>query len=181
MTASYLDTPVSVRDMAEADIDAVSALRVHGWQQAYAGLMPESYLNSLSAAEDAARRREHFVAGSSHVINLVAEDSHGVIVGWACFGPARDQDLPPGEGELYALYARPDLIGTGVGRALMRETLARAHYAGLRLWVLEGNMRARRFYEQAGFRPDGATSADDMAGIPVTEVRYHRTRGEAAC
>ncbi|WP_435856050.1 hypothetical protein [Streptomyces physcomitrii] len=32
--------------------------------------------------------------------------------------------------------------------------------------------RARRFYEQAGFRPDGSEQTDPVGGEPVTEVRY---------
>jgi RimJ/RimL family protein N-acetyltransferase len=42
------------------------------------------------------------------------------------------------------------------------------------LWTLAGNARARRFYERAGFTPDGATSR--LAGLGhVEEVRYART------
>jgi RimJ/RimL family protein N-acetyltransferase len=39
------------------------------------------------------------------------------------------------------------------------------------LWVLEGNARARRFYEAAGLVPDGARQLLEM-GTPVPEVRY---------
>jgi RimJ/RimL family protein N-acetyltransferase len=41
------------------------------------------------------------------------------------------------------------------------------------LWVLRDNTRARRFYERAGFAPDGATDVLDRLG-GVTEVRYRR-------
>lgn len=166
--------------MAEPDIEAVSAVRIRGWQHAYAGLMPHSYLDGLDIAADAVRRREYFADTSSGMTNLVAEATDGAVVGWACFGPSKDKDLPRGEGELYALYARPDLIGSGIGRALMDEVLSRAAYSGIRLWVLEGNDRARRFYERAGFSPDGAACSDDVAGSPVPEVRYHRPCGQAA-
>jgi len=40
--------------------------------------------------------------------------------------------------------------------------------------VLEGNTRARRFYELAGWIPDGAEKDDDMAGTTIREVRYRR-------
>ncbi|MCJ1676670.1 GNAT family N-acetyltransferase [Streptomyces sp. APSN-46.1] len=163
--------------MTASDVDAVSAVRIRGWQHAYAGLMPQSYLDGLDIAADAARRRERFADAPSGTTQLVAEAADGAVAGWAALGPAQDVGLPPGEGELYALYVRPDLIGSGVGRELMDEVLSRAApYPVLRLWVLEGNERARRFYERAGFGPDGATSADEVAGVPVPEVRYHRPR-----
>jgi len=39
--------------------------------------------------------------------------------------------------------------------------------------VLQDNQRARRFYERAGFAPDGATNVlTSLAGVP--ELRYHR-------
>jgi len=49
-----------------------------------------------------------------------------------------------------------------------------AGFADVTLWVLEGNTRARRFYELAGWIPDGAEKDDDMAGTTIREVRYRR-------
>ncbi|MFZ3499089.1 N-acetyltransferase family protein [Streptomyces sp. 5.8] len=165
----------SVREMTEPDIDAVAAVRVSGWRHAYAGLMPQSYLDGLSVAEYAEQRRAAFADPGNAVTNLVAEGPDGAVLGWAAFGPAQGADpegTAPDEGELYALYARPDVIGTGVGRALLTEVLRRAPYPAVRLWVLEGNARARRFYELAGFRPDGGVLVDEADGFPVPEVRY---------
>ncbi|MBL1100798.1 GNAT family N-acetyltransferase [Streptomyces coffeae] len=166
---------VRVREMTEADIDAVAAVRVRGWQEAYAGLMPQSYLNGMSVQEDAERRREFFSRGVGDVVNLVAEANGGEVVGWCCFGPYRDGDAPTGDAELYALYVRPAQVGTGVGRALLGESLDRVGERGfprLRLWVLRDNARARRFYERAGFAPDGGTESYEVDGVSVPEVRY---------
>jgi hypothetical protein len=55
--------PLQIRvPMALADCDRVSEIRVLGWQFAYRGLMPQAYLDSLSAA-DAERRRARFEGG----------------------------------------------------------------------------------------------------------------------
>lgn len=180
-TSGAGETRHSVREMTEPDIDAVAAVRVSGWRHAYAGLMPQSYLDGLDAAAYAEQRRASFADPANAVTNLVAEGPDGAILGWAAFGPAQGGDAEaaagtaPDEGELYALYARPDVIGTGVGRALLTEVLRRAPYPAVRLWVLEGNARARRFYERAGFRPDGGVLVDETDGFPVSEVRYRRT------
>ncbi|MFK4071497.1 GNAT family N-acetyltransferase [Streptomyces sp. NPDC029674] len=162
--------------MGEADCDDVAELRVLGWQSAYAGLMPQPHLDALSVEESAAQLRERLARGRTGSVDLVAVRG-GRIVGWACSGPARDGDLPPGESELYALYAHPEQYSTGVGRALLQECAARCAAAGhgrMRLWVLEGNARARRFYERAGFTPDGARDPQELDGTPVPEIRYSR-------
>ncbi|MDX3228843.1 GNAT family N-acetyltransferase [Streptomyces sp. ME19-01-6] len=168
---------VRVRDMTEADIDAVAAVRVRGWQAAYRGLVPQAHLDGLSVEKDAERRREFFSRGVGDVVNLVVENAFGEVVGWACFGPYRDRDLPSGDAELYAIYVRPDLIGTGVGHALLTESVSRTTERGfprLRLWVLKDNAHARHFYERAGFTPDGGQEDYEVDGVPVPEVRYAR-------
>ncbi|MFV2120470.1 GNAT family N-acetyltransferase, partial [Streptomyces sp. Act-28] len=114
-----------VRGMTDADCAAVAEVRVEGWRFAYRGLLPAAYLASMSVEEEVEVRREHLSRAGERVVNLVAERAGGV-VGWAAFGPDRSPDAGPDDGELYALYARPEVVGTGVGRALMDEVAARA-------------------------------------------------------
>jgi ribosomal protein S18 acetylase RimI-like enzyme len=106
-------------------------------------------------------------------------------------GPARTDAAPPspssgltprgaaGEtGELYAIYLRPEAISRGIGRALMDSVTDRLHGQGFSrvvLWVLTDNARARRFYEKAGFAPDGTTNILTALG-DVQELRYARDR-----
>ncbi|MFJ1647160.1 GNAT family N-acetyltransferase [Streptomyces sp. NPDC088258] len=45
-------------------------------------------------------------------------------------------------------------------------------YRSLRLWVLTGNQRARRFYAKSGLAPDGAEGSFEVAGATVRELRY---------
>ncbi|MFY4723006.1 GNAT family N-acetyltransferase [Streptomyces sp. LaBMicrA B280] len=158
--------------MCEEDIHGVSTVRVKGWQAAYAGMVPQDYLDALTVTEDARRRRDMFERAAGTVLNLVAEEN-GTVVGWAALGPSREADRRPRDGELLALYAAPDRLGTG--RALMRQTLTAARERSFRrliLWVLAANARARRFYEHAGFLPDGGSTDWPVNGVVVPEVRY---------
>ncbi|MGW0288515.1 N-acetyltransferase family protein [Streptomyces tuirus] len=166
-----------IREMTLADCGAVAEVRVGGWRSAYRGLVPQSYLDRLSVEEDAERRRTRLAQGDGSVVNLVAEDTGGEIVGWACHGPYRDGEVLTEDAELYAIYVHPDRVGRGVGRALLTESVARCRAAGhgrLLLWVLKENDRARRFYERAGFRADGAEEPFEVDGVAVPEVRYSR-------
>ncbi|MBO0708678.1 MAG: GNAT family N-acetyltransferase, partial [Candidatus Dormibacteraeota bacterium] len=97
-------------------------------------------------------------------------------IGFAGWNVSRDQDAPPGQtGELGAIYLLKEHWGTGVGRSLMRAAMTSLRQSGYReatLWVLEGNARARRFYESGGWRPDGARKAERGPGFTLDEIRY---------
>lgn len=159
--------------MTPADIDAVAQVHVRGWQAAYRGLMPQEFLDGMSAAAQAARRRARGVEDGEHV--AVAG---GRVVGWASVGPYRDDDgdaPAAGCGELNALYVLPELIGTGVGRQLLAHALGDLRRRGLLpalLWVVAANTRARRFYERAGMVADGATHDYEVGGATLPEARY---------
>jgi len=164
-----------VREMNEADIEAVSEIRVRGWRSAYADIVPGAYLDAMTVESDAEQRRKWFRDPRRRSTDLVAADA-GVPVGWLCFGPYRGE-LPGsgGAGEIHALYVRPELTGHGIGRALLAEAHARMGHQGLRavaLWVLQDNRRARRFYERIGYRADGATQDDVYDDVTLTELRY---------
>ncbi|MGW0833841.1 N-acetyltransferase family protein [Streptomyces prunicolor] len=170
------DRPLQIRPMTLADCDRVSEIRVLGWQFAYRGLMPQPFLDALSATADAERRRARFGQGDGSVVNLVASVGDEII-GWAALGPYRDDELRTGDAELYAIYLDPQHVSTGAGRALMQEALRQCAALGhnrVYLWVVRGNARARRFYERAGFRTDGAEEPYEVEGVSVPEVRYVR-------
>ncbi|AQT74991.1 GNAT family N-acetyltransferase [Streptomyces sp. fd1-xmd] len=169
---------VRIREMDAADVEAVSAVRVRGWQAAYAGIVPQAYLDAMTVEDDADRRRQRLLDPGRESWDLVAVGDRGP-VGWVCCGPSRGE-VSGGTGpvgEVYALYVAPDLIGTGIGRRLLGEAHAAMRLRGFKgsaLWVLQDNLRARRFYERAGYGPDGATQDDVYAGVPLSELRYRR-------
>ncbi|QHA09200.1 GNAT family N-acetyltransferase [Streptomyces broussonetiae] len=168
---------LTVRAMTEVDVPAVSAIRVTGWQAAYAGILPQSYLDEMTVEADVQQRRRHFERSREGTTNLVAVDARGRVVGWACFGRFRGNGTSTAMGELYALYVQPSLIGSGIGRMLLEAVHSHAHaddFGLMLLWVLTDNTRARHFYERAGYIADGAVQADDYDGVSVSEVRYRR-------
>jgi ribosomal protein S18 acetylase RimI-like enzyme len=163
-----------VREMTLADCDRVSEIRVHGWQTAYRGLVPQPYLDTLSVTEDAERRRASFSPHARDgVVNLVAERD-GEVVGWAAHGPYRDGGNRTAGSELYAIYVDAAHLCSGIGRALLEASVRQCApvHAYMFLWVLKENTRARRFYELAGFQADGVEEPFDVDGVAVPEVRY---------
>lgn len=163
-----------VREMTLADCERVAEIRVGGWQTAYRGIVPQSYLDTMSVPENTERQRMRFLRHNPGVLDLVAEED-GELIGWLCHGPYRDGEKHTDDAELYALYVAPGRHRRGTGRALLRQSTRRcaaAGYGRMLLWVLKENDRARRFYEASGFCPDGTEEPFEVDGVEVPEVRY---------
>jgi GNAT superfamily N-acetyltransferase len=108
---------------------------------------------------------------------LVLQDGDDVI-GFAHVSPARDDDVPATTGELTAIYVTRSAWGRGGGGLLMGAAQDRMREAGFGdavLWVLEGNERARRFYEHQGWSADGIRKTDDRGAFVLHELRYRLT------
>jgi GNAT superfamily N-acetyltransferase len=160
-----------VRQAQPEDAYAVESIRVRGWQIAYRHVFPPEQLDALPI--DETRWRLRFVQPPPGWSTFVAEQDDEV-VGFASVGPSRDE---PGVGELYAIYVDPDSWSHGAGRALLtraEEALASA-YREATLWVLSANPRARRFYELAGWQPDGVSKTEERLGVASEETRYRKT------
>jgi GNAT superfamily N-acetyltransferase len=150
-------------------------VHVVSWQGAYRGLLPDALLDALDVARRRAGWTRVLAAADERRFTLVAEE--GGVVGLADVVPSRDPGADERTAEVTSIYALPEAWGTGAGRELMAAATAAARDAGYRavtLWVLDTNERARRFYDRAGFRPDGAEKTDVLGGAAVTEVRYRR-------
>jgi GNAT superfamily N-acetyltransferase len=156
-----------VRDAVPEDAEAMAAVHVRAWQEAYPHVFPAESLATLDIPFRARSWRERIAGGD----RILVTDEVG---GFASVGPSRDADVA-GAGEVYAIYVAPERWGTGEGRALMEaamEVLRTEGFEDAVLWVLDDNPRARRFYERAGWAEDGAVKEDVFLGTRVREVRY---------
>ncbi len=169
---------MEIRPAQVGDAPGIAVVHVRSWQEAYRGLLPQGFLDGLNPVQRAGFWERILAAGEERSGVVVADDGEGLL-GFACFGPARDEDAGPGRtGEIMAIYLLPDVWGKGWGRQLMAATVTGMTGAGFRqavLWVLDTNERARRFYQAAGWSVDGAVKADTIGGAVVTEVRYRRS------
>lgn len=174
-----------VRHETPDDAEAIAGVHVRAWQAGYAGLVPADVLDRLNIAAWAQRRRDVGTADPEHPFRTLVATEAGQVVGFSTFGPYRiDQDrdrLDPGYGEIVSMYVEPTHWGRGVGRSLLAASIAGLTEQGwrtMRLWVLDGNHRARRFYEAAGLHTDGERSVYQVPRSPgqtpvgLDEVRY---------
>jgi len=158
------------------DIPAIVALQARAWRAAYRGLVNDEYLDALPLQHWIESWRAHLLGGSAATACIVAEDGRGLL-GFTSVGGSDPSQLANAVGELHTIYVDPALQGAGLGQRLMVEAIGRLRadgYTDAVLWVLEGNQRARRFYEQAGWSPDGGTGSDEWGPSRVSRVRYRR-------
>jgi GNAT superfamily N-acetyltransferase len=163
-----------LRPAEPADAMAVARVHVRSWQAGYRGLLPDAYLDGLRP-EDRAARYDFATADIRAPVTMVAVDD-ARLCGFATTSPARDADVPE-HGELCALYVDPEWWGRGVGVALIAAARAGLVDRGFRnavLWLLEGNVRADRFYRVDGWAPDGLSRMETMWGVTVNEGRWRR-------
>jgi GNAT superfamily N-acetyltransferase len=105
----------------------------------------------------------------------LAAELDEVVCGLAVYGPSRDADATVDSGEVFALHVRPSHWGRGAGAALLRMATAKLGARGsteARLWVIDENTRARRFYEHNGWQCDGNQRDRTIGDGLVREVRY---------
>lgn len=209
---------VLLRTADEVDLAAVGALHHASRTAAYAGLISPVALAAGSAAAMGEWWTERWRwERDTHRLSVAEMAGRPGLAGFSYAGPSETA----GAVELYAIHVHPELVGTGVGRALMVGALTDlaalaaqpavpaqpavtappavatqpAEHAGVTrsgeatapseaardagieravLWVLVGNMRARRFYERGGWAADGARRDSAIGPEFVPQLRYAR-------
>jgi GNAT superfamily N-acetyltransferase len=170
---------VLVRSPEIADARQIAQAKNDSWRVGYRGLLPDSVLEGLddvrSTTQWAHWIRDGYENAGLRAELRVATDAAGQVVGISAFGTDRDRPHDATCGELWVLYVAPSHWRRGFGYALLRdaeEALGATGRRNLSLWVLEGNDRALRFYERAGWRDDDGAKPFGDSG--AHEVRYRK-------
>lgn len=183
---------IKIRPAGVEDATGIADVHTAASRAAYAGIMPEWYLNRPQPESPARRWRNILQAEQQQpplpeppndgARTLVAHDAVGRIAGVSMIGPARDEALRQA-GELWMIYVHPSAWGTGVAVALHDRSLQYLRhwrYDEAILWVASDNARARHFYQRHGWRVDSEPAIDDSRGFVLFEIRYRITIPPAA-
>jgi GNAT superfamily N-acetyltransferase len=151
-----LTVDIRVADPHDAETLARLHLRValHAYRDIFPADAPQPALDVLVADWTRRINERAFVA-----------EIDGVIVGGAVAG----------DGELARMYIDTEHWSEGIGTRLHDQVLEYLRDHGHRvatLWVLEGNTRARQWYERLGWRPNGGRRTT-YAPL-VDEMSYER-------
>lgn len=119
---------------------------------------------------------------TNRFINELSEDSPKTIIifednepaGFLSYGTCRFENNHKDIIEIWRIYVKPKYWGCSIAEELMNwaiRTLNLENFTNVELWVLEENIRARRFYEKVGFKPDHTHQIINM-GKELKELRY---------
>jgi L-amino acid N-acyltransferase len=139
---------VDIRDATAGDLPPISAL--------YNALIPTTTVAWTESPETLDDRRRWWEGRGSDGDATVVADAGGVVVGYAGFGPFRDNQKWPGYRFTveHTIHVDEAWHGRGVGRALMEALIERATAQGLHVMVgaVDGaNDASIRFHERLGF------------------------------
>lgn len=157
-----------IRRLTEDDCAELGQVHVAVWREAYAGLMPATFLDRMDPVRAGQRWEATFAESPART--WVARDGDG-LVGFVSAGPSRDE-APPTTIELWALNLLARAHGSGLGDELITTALGDEPAS---LWVLEANARAVAFYARHGFVADGASEVHEPSG--QREIRMVRAAG----
>jgi GNAT superfamily N-acetyltransferase len=162
---------VEIRQAQIEDFPAVATMHYPVWLDSNSGVMTPYVLSLFDPPEtwpDTAYAQKLSAPGWTMWI----AESDNRAVGMAVFGPDAEDDRVI---ELDSLYvARKE---EGIGGRLLNKALESDPSADMRLWVAEGNLRARSYYENRGFARDGRTKVwKPMSGVQVPQLGYRLRR-----
>jgi RimJ/RimL family protein N-acetyltransferase len=164
--------PVPVRTATVDDVAAACIVRLRSWRVAYAGLMPQPVIDALDLGTMWSTWRASVSVPASAAVRLFVAGPPGSVHAYTWVRPT---DSSGQAAEVAAMYSDPTVWGSAAGWSAFATGVEflRAHgYTELSLWMLKGNERAGRFYERAGWFPDGEEKAMSTAVGSYVEVRY---------
>jgi GNAT superfamily N-acetyltransferase len=150
----------------------MTRVHVQGWQEAYRGIMPDQFLDTIDPAPRLAMWTECIAAPDS--ICFAALDGVA-LVGVALAAPARRSAGLGADGEVVAIYVLRSHSGLGLGRLLMGRCAMQWSAQGgasLAVRVLDANLPARRFYERLGGIPGPPAGEFRIGDLALPEVSY---------
>ncbi len=163
-----------IRNIEEKDVSRVAEIHVRSWQVAYKGILPQEFLDNFSIKQrEKLWRNDIFpkMARSNYVLEVA-----GNVLRWVSAGSSRDAAADENIiGELYGIYLDPPFYRMGYGTKLWHEAkqhLLRDGFNEITLWVLDENVRTRRFYEKIGFSLVKNAEKKLVWVDGVKEVRY---------
>jgi ribosomal protein S18 acetylase RimI-like enzyme len=161
------------RNAIDADAVQIAKLHADSWRANYRGMLNEDYLNGDIDSDRLDVWTRRIGEAPANQLVIVGEQ-RGEVVGFVCVYEGAD---PEWGALIDNLHVRPDFMKGGIGTQLLlragRWLSERNAQAGTFLWVMEANVRARRFYERLGATNSEQIIKTDLPGGSIaSNCRY---------
>jgi RimJ/RimL family protein N-acetyltransferase len=154
------------------DSDVLGKIHSESLQVAFKDIIPDYVLKDDFCVE---RRTKRFIKELSETwpkTAIVFERNEPA--GLISFGKCRYGNNDRSWIEIWRVYIAPKFWGSGVAKELIEwgiNEILKENFTNIELWVLEENIRARKFYEKMGFKHDNTLQIINM-GKELKELRY---------
>lgn len=160
-----------IRPAQPSDAPSIAWVHIVSWRAAYASLLSESFLASLSL-KDRTERWQRTITGDLSRTHVALVDD--VLVGFIRIGPATEvpEEIAGRKpGFIYTFYIHPEFWRRSIGTELLREASSEMvdDFDELFLLVFADNHLGKRFYESRGF-----SFRDVVVKKEVEPGRLHR-------
>lgn len=145
---------IHIQKMEEKDIEEVADLLVKCWQNAYQGIVEQSYLAGLTQETKRNRIMENFKK-TTHQNQYVVAKEEGEVIGYMKYGNRVDQlgRFLRYDAEIEGLYVKQGRLREGIGTELVnyaKQKLKQEKKHNTIIWCLKENYPSRKFYEKIG-------------------------------
>ena len=161
-----------IREANVQDASGIARVHVDSWIETYTGIVPDSYLSTLSKAKRQEMWENIISSNTAKQYTFVAE-VNGEIVGFVNGGEAREKEHGY-KGELCAIYLLKSHQGKKIGKAMFQklsESLKKESMKNMYLWVLRDNSTVNFYQGMGGVK--GTERVDEIGDKELLEDLYY--------
>ena len=161
-----------IRYANRMDADTLALINSKSALQAYKGIVPDDFLKERFSYERLKERLYKELNEGTTTSCIIYKDD--IPVGMQTFARDDDKERDDSEIDIWRIYLLPEYWGQNIGIEFIDwgiKELKRKGYKKVALWVVEENVRARKFYEKFGFTHDGEIRVINV-GRELKEYRY---------
>ncbi len=143
---------IIIERMREEDIEQVAKILIDSWRIAYKDIIDETFLQNLCLEEKIEKLKKEY---KDKEYTIARNKEINEIIGVTRFGKRLDEldRFIEYDGEIYALYVKPELLRKKIGSKLLlyaKERLKEQGSHKMIIWCLKENQPSRKFYESMG-------------------------------